>query len=849
MIIPGEGPTPCNLMFIGESPGAREMKAGRPFVPWAPAGKLFQHLLESIGLSRDLVYVTNLVKTRYGADKDPTPEQIREHEPLLWAELEDVSPSTVVTLGRFSTRHFLGDVDMTTVHGIPHPAELKPPLSGFVTVMPCFHPAAGLHRPETAQMVWDDFRQLDLLLKGEIEPHPMEDRHPSPVYSVPVSGVHGVSCLASMIVEAGIAAVDTEGTVDDPVSVQASCKPGRAVYVDVHNPDSRDEDGLRALQIALPRVLVVLQNAVHDIPVLRALGVELNDFRDTMVMAYNLCTEPQNLDALAYRHAGMVKTSYADMVKGAKRKLEREYLERLAAREFPKPPKVKELRSGGEHFRQPKPLHKLAAAALKALDKDPDADVAKRWRGWDDVVKAPAVEEFGGWPTATLMDVPERERVEYACSDADATLRVYHALSRKVRAMGLEEVNRLDTDVLPMVERMIAVGMKVDRERLTGLGARFEFEMDRLQLQARASTNGCVHNLGSNDQVRSWLFEHPKGPGLRPLKRTPKGAAQADRAVMEALRADQPVADLRIRYKELEKLKGTYVDGLGKWADVNGRIHPTLKATRVATGRLSSADPNVLAIPVRTELGKLIRKGFVADEGSLLGSWDYAQLELRILAHESRDENLVDVFRWGLDLHDRTERAVWDTSGPNRKVAKNMNFGIVYGLSPKGLQWNLIKEGVDWPLDRCAEAIREWFRVYPGVKEYMRDKINETRRYGYVRDMWGRIRYLPNIRSRTEWLRAEAEREAGNHGIQSGAAGVIKRAMRAIWRDVLPVFRREGTRVECLLQIHDELLFEFDEGRAEVMNVVVPAVMESAADLRVPLVVDGNVGNSWGDLK
>jgi DNA polymerase-1 len=409
--------------------------------------------------------------------------------------------------------------------------------------------------------------------------------------------------------------------------------------------------------------------------------------------------------------------------------------------------------------------------------------------------------------------------------------------------MKLTQVLEMDLAVLPLVDRMMEVGMKVDIPYLLKMGEELGKEMEDITYQVRNLTKGIIINPGSGDQVARYLYEHQN---IRPPKLTKsKARGSVSGEVLETLkmRVDDPVLDLIMDYKEREKVKGTYADQLPHWVKDDSRVHATLRATRVASGRFSSTDPNLLAQPKRSELGKRIRGGFVAPKGCVLFSADLSQIELRVLAHESQDERLLDVFRHGRDLHDETEQRVFGTSGKRRIAAKTCNFGIVYGLTSRGLQMQLRKGGIDWTTEECQEAIDGWFRSYPKVWEYQDKMVAHARRYGYVKDMWGRIRYLPAAKSTNRWLRAEAERVAGNHGIQAGAQGVIKRAMKAVW-EWLP----QMTGTECLLQIHDELLFQCPTQDVELLDIMVRSCLTTTTSLSVPIEADSSWGKRWSDL-
>jgi len=273
--------------------------------------------------------------------------------------------------------------------------------------------------------------------------------------------------------------------------------------------------------------------------------------------------------------------------------------------------------------------------------------------------------------------------------------------------------------------------------------------------------------------------------------------------------------------------------------------------------------------PTRSELGKGIRHGFIARPGYLLGAWDLDQIEMRILAHESEDENLLRLFNEGAecpvakqfgkctchDIHRFTASKVFgrspdEVSDEERSSAKNVGFGIVYGVTAEGLQLQMYLRGKNTPLEECQRMIDDYLKVaYPGVLRFMETKFTEARRWGYVRDMFGRVRYVTGVWSQLEWVQSAALRQAGNFPIQSGAQGVIKLAMAGVWQRVIPALRSAGCDIRPLLQIHDELVFEFPEGWEDAVDRMVLAEMSGAVRLRVPVGAKGHWGKRWSELK
>jgi DNA polymerase-1 len=298
-------------------------------------------------------------------------------------------------------------------------------------------------------------------------------------------------------------------------------------------------------------------------------------------------------------------------------------------------------------------------------------------------------------------------------------------------------------------------------------------------------------------------------------------------------------------YREYSKLLGTYTDPLVDAAASDGRIHTTFKQTGTATGRLSSVSPNLQNIPVRGDIGSLIRKAFIPTKGSLLASMDYSQIELRILAHFSKDENLKHAFETGMDIHSITAMKIFNISEEEltpdkRRLAKAMNFGILYGLSPYGLS-----KDVGVAPKEARVFIDAYFSLYSGVRRYIDETIEHTREYGYCETLLGRKRFFPDINSRNSVIRQRAERSATNAPIQGSAADIIKLAMLSCDK----LIKTSYPDVKQCLQIHDELIFEVPEELIEEFSLKAKLEMESAFKLSVPLVVNSSIGANWGALK
>ncbi|MBR1396939.1 MAG: DNA polymerase I [Selenomonadaceae bacterium] len=401
-----------------------------------------------------------------------------------------------------------------------------------------------------------------------------------------------------------------------------------------------------------------------------------------------------------------------------------------------------------------------------------------------------------------------------------------------------DEMKLYETIELPLIKILADMeerGVKVNLEQLKAENTVLTKELTFLETEIY-ETAGRVFNLNSSQQLGKILFEVM---GIAPLKKTKSGYS-TDAEVLRQLEDQYPIVRQVQRYRQIFKLKRTYLDGIEKQLDSNCRVHTTFNQTQTATGRLSSSDPNLQNIPIRTQEGKAIRRLFEAGDGyDYLLSADYSQIELRILAHLSEDQKLIEAFNSDEDIHSRTAEEVFgDASLRNR--AKAINYGIVYGLSDYGLAKQLLitrKEAGDY--------IEQYFNKYSGVKNYMNRLIDESRQRGYVETMYNRRRQLPGLESRNNNARHLAERQAMNTPIQGSAADIIKLAMIAVDNQL----KKGGFTSRMLLQVHDELLLEVTKSEIESVTDIVRREMESVAKMKVPLKVDIHFAHNWADAK
>jgi len=427
---------------------------------------------------------------------------------------------------------------------------------------------------------------------------------------------------------------------------------------------------------------------------------------------------------------------------------------------------------------------------------------------------------------------------------ADYLQRLAPALHAQVREQKLETVyEKMDLPLAPVLAEIERTGVRVDPKELGKMSQTMEKEIRRLEKEIWKLA-GSEFNANSPTQLAEILFDKLN---LQPNPRRGKAKARSTAAdILEELSAQHPLPAKIIEYREIAKLKSTYVDALPKLIHPGtGRLHTSFSQTGTATGRLSSSDPNLQNIPIRTELGREIRAAFVAEKGKILMSADYSQIELRIMAHFSRDPVLVEAFRDGEDIHARTAQEVFGV-GPlaqtaeHRRAAKAINFGIIYGLSPFGLAQQL---GIEQK--EAAKFINAYFMRYRGVKEYLDNILAETRKTGVTKTLFGRIRPIPEINSPQMQLRNFAERTALNSPLQGTAADLIKLAMIRIDRRLA----EEKFEAKMILQVHDELLFEASTKERGKLAKLVQEEMEGVHKLAVPIVVEIGAGPNWRDLE
>lgn len=700
---------------------------------------------------------------------------------------------------------------------------------------------AALLTPEFYARFCRDMNCLEMLLKGKLPEQPYDDGQGD--YRI----LAGAAEVAAVVQGwSGDVAIDTEGYVSRPWSLQFSLYAGHGYVV-----RAGDFDGLSAfrdwLQTVKPRI--VFHNALWDIGVLRAMGIDIVEmgvpFTDTQVEAY-LVAEPQGLKSLALRLAGVEQEEYLELVAELAEEVAREWLADIAWSRFER-----------NYGPKPSDLEKALRLVERMLLKDAKTPVRERWAACR--AREILVDEMllvGEMPQPTLDMIPLEKAVRYSGRDTDCTIRVAPILSDQVKEMGVEYALQLDLGILPCVERMQTVGMQVDVAYLHDLSSVLAAE-HATTVEMICQMAGRELNPSSGPQVAEWLFNDL---GLPWKKKTKKGdRPSADRKILKTLAQDYSIdpdarkaVQLILEARGIQKDK-SFCDCVEDFLGSDGRLHPHLMLTRTGTGRTAAKDPNILAFPKHSARGRLIRGGFVAGEGRMLGEWDLSQIDLRALAIDSGDEKMIAQFNSGHDFHlmgaaGRYGLAPEDVSKAQRYSQKKVNFAIPMGTTQFGLCESYHQDGfVDKTPPQCLEELEAWYADYSGATAYISSKHAEARRHGFVRTWTGRLRYLEGVRSMDKYAVAEALRQAQATPIQGGARDIVKMWIIEVWKR-MPELWAEGIWAEAILDVHDSILIEFDIDALPKVERVVQDALSSIQQFVIPITGEGSTGSNWGEL-
>ena len=447
-----------------------------------------------------------------------------------------------------------------------------------------------------------------------------------------------------------------------------------------------------------------------------------------------------------------------------------------------------------------------------------------------------------GKKTIPMSQVEIARTADYACADADMTFRLTELLEAELHQQGLWKLfAEVELPLVPVLLHMERNGVALDSGLLREMSQRLGEQLNRVEKEIYENV-GHQFNINSPQQLSQVLFEELR---LTPARKT-KGGYSTGASVLEELLGIHPIVELILDYRQLSKIKSTYIDALpGLVNKKTGRLHTSFNQTRTTTGRLSSSEPNLQNIPVRGELGKEVRRAFIAPEGSQLLSADYSQIDLRALAHLSQDKSLTSAFRHDEDIHSATAAQVFGVEPSKvtpemRRVAKTVNFGVIYGMSEYGLE-----QATGLSRGEAAQFIAAYFEKYPGVKSYLESTKEQARKTGYVQTILGRRRAIPEINAQNRQVREAAERMAINMPVQGTSADIIKVAMINLEREI----EKRQLESKMLLQVHDELIFEVPQAEVGEMKKLVPELMTSAIELSVPLKAAVKTGPNWGEME
>jgi DNA polymerase-1 len=480
----------------------------------------------------------------------------------------------------------------------------------------------------------------------------------------------------------------------------------------------------------------------------------------------------------------------------------------------------------------------LESYVLEVHEKHELGMLAQRYCGWTTL----SLEEVAGKGAGRIpfSSIEIARATQYAAERTDCALALHGLLFERIQRD--EKLNfvygSIEMPALPVLWRMERNGVLLDRAKLEAQSHELGKEILALEQKAFEAA-GQPFNLGSPKQIQEILFDRLKLPVK---KKTPSGQPSTDEDSLAELALDHPLPGLILEHRAISKLKSTYTDKLPKSINAKtGRVHTTYSQTTAVTGRLSSNEPNLQNIPIRTPAGRRIRECFIAPPGSKIVSADYSQIELRIMAHLSGDENLRRAFAAGEDIHRATAAEVFgvplsQVDPDQRRVAKVINFGLIYGMSSFGVAQNL---GID--RGTAQTYVERYFARFPGAKRYMDDTRARARELGYVETVFGRRLWLPELKSGAPVRRQAAERAAINAPMQGTAADLIKLAMIAVQE----FLEKQKLKSLLIMQVHDELVFEVPAGEVETVKAEIPRLMQSVAKLEVPLLVEVGVGDDW----
>lgn len=870
MKVEGRGNPNAKVLLIGEKPGRDEIRSGEVWC--GRAGKELDMIRWKCGIGAEDVWMDNLLQDLPTGDEGSTCvadlDRNRQHIQQTIADLPNLE--VIVAMGQVAAKYFIpkGDKnDLHTVHGIPLISTTGHQL------LPVTHPASGLHDAESYPYIYYDFKNLQRYLQGhDLWGGGRVDRYPQPKYQPLVD--RDAAFIRHYFERRHVEDlyIDTEGSTRSPWCLSWTDEEGVGYVI-----KTKDGEALAAFAQAIYRHLptVWMHYAAHDIPVLRTLGVQLVEsgvqVLDTMVAAYLLQIEPRGLKDLAWRHVAMRMSDYMDVVGPYDLEKQVEWLIRVGEVEWGKSPEILLEEKMGVRVTRPRALNTTIGLLLEEINAtldDPDVppvDIRKRWSSIHPLVRGGAEARFGLLPSGSLDDVDPETACNYAARDADATLRVGRVLMERLKEQDLLSTFEMDCAVVKCVEEYESGGMGVDVGHFEGLITKWRAAQGKLRWEIKQMPDVArVLNPESAPQVSKLLYEDLKLPCI---KQTEGGKGSTSDKAIDWMADKHPVIPKIQLHREYDKGVTSFAEPIISFCRIDsGRVardtdsgdvlHPNLKYASVVSGRFAANEPNVLAMPVRTGIGKEIRAGFIARPGKLLGAADLNQMEMRFMAHESGDKDLISSYQRGVDVHKETAARMFGVemegvTDEQRDPAKRVSFGVITGITGMGLKDQFWLNGITQYDERdCDKLIKLWFEARPGVRGYLEGCRAEARRWGWVREsIGGRKRDLQAVYSTDPRMAAEHERASHSHRISSGAQAYIKIAMAKLWPVIEELRRDKPDSIRWWLQVHDELIFEFDEGLEGVLGAVVRDVLESAVKLKVPVKSSWKVAKNWSKLK
>jgi len=885
--VPAEGPPQVRIAMVGESPGDGEDKSGRPFQ--GPAGQflnqLFEWYLHQVGIHREQVLITNLVKCQ---PPDNDFDIAREHKahticPSLWLdqELNLANPQIVVALGAQAARYLLKDYrfSMDSDHGFPR-------IKGDRIIFPIYHPASGFHDTRNLRNTMADFKslaQLIELLDCAVPPSeavnliiPQDPFTNKEQYHLVETTEHALQLLSQPYY-----AIDTE-TIPTPTgqklwSIQVSSQPGTAYFIPAHLvPDP---------QTAIPDTSVVLvHNWLYD-----QQFINIPTFIDTMIIAY-LIQYPLGLKDLAWHLCGMEMHDYNEYTRPYRREKALAYLRKASRTDWGPaiklaPEWIWDNKQKGliqKHKRPTKLNRKILDRMEKALN-DESYDPYIKWRDVDSREKITLEKEMGPMLDASLEDAPFNDAMFYSCRDPDATLRIAPILMEEAKRLGVDRILfELDLPTLEFAREMMDEGMGVDEEKLRDLSEKC-IERMKETVANMVTTLSTAQQEGQLDHTQILPFITPDGLDYR---FNPNSSDQTAKKILgwngngkqpetkerQLKLTKHPAVPFIVDYRQTAKIRDSYAEKLIPYIDSNSRVHCDVFPAGTETGRYRMRNPPLQTIPTRTELGAEVRKAFKATRpGYVILCIDYSQIEMRTLADISGCRNLINLFNNGGDAHTNmasfvfnvSEEVVLSDERHYRYPIKRLHFGIVYGITAEGLYMAMLEEGIeDWDRQQCQEIIDSYYKVNPEVKAYTLSQFEHARRYGYVRDPYfGRIRHIPEIYVPVKRIAGEGERMAANMPITSSAQGIIKLATVAVrsWRKNVWNEYHPNHPIYMINQVHDELMMEVPKEHVDLIAFCCKSIMEDigktlvkvdgTVGMSVPVVAECKAGENWGDAK